>query len=45
MRCNLCPIVKAKKTVYESAHCNGQGVDITVVGMSAENARTIIKQN
>lgn len=45
MRCNICSIVKAKTTAYESAHCNGMGFDITVEGMSAEEARNIIKQN
>lgn len=45
MRCNICPMVKEKTTVYESAHCNGMGFDITVVGMDAEDARDIIKDN
>lgn len=45
MRCNICPMVKQKTTAYESAHCNGIGFDITVVGMSAEEARNIIKEN
>lgn len=45
MRCNICPMVKEKTTAYESAHCNGMGFDITVVGMSAEEARNQIKQN
>ena len=44
MRCNICPMVKQKTTVYESAHCNGIGFDITVVGMSAEEAREQIKK-
>lgn len=44
MRCNICPMVKTKTTVYESAHCNGMGVDITVDGMSAEDARNLIKE-
>ena len=44
MRCNLCEIVKQKTTVYESAHCNGMGFDITVIGMSAEEARNEIKK-
>lgn len=44
MRCNICPIVKQKTTAYESAHCNGMGFDITVVGMSAEDARKTIKE-
>ena len=38
-------MVKEKTTAYESAHCNGMGFDITVVGMSAEEARNQIKQN
>ena len=45
MRCNMCPIVKAKTTAYESAHCNGMGFDITVKGMSAEEARNEIIKN
>lgn len=45
IRCNICPMVKEKTTVYESAHCNGMGFDITVVGMSAEDARNVIKEN
>ena len=45
MRCNICPMVKQKTTAYESAHCNGMGFDITVEGVSAEEARFIIKQN
>lgn len=44
-RCNMCPMVRQKNLAYESAHCNGFGVDITVDGMSAEEARNIIKQN
>ena len=45
MRCNMCPMVKEKTTVYESAHCNGTGFDITVVGMSAEELRNKIKEH
>lgn len=44
-RCNMCSMVRQKNLAYESAHCNGFGVDITVDGMSAEDAREIIKQN
>ena len=44
-RCNICPMVKQKTTAYESAHCNGNGFDITVVGMDAEDARKVIIQN
>ena len=45
MRCNICPMVKEKTTVYESAHCNGIGFDITIVGMNAEEARNTIIEN
>ena len=45
MRCNMCQMVKEKTTVYESAHCNGVGFDITVSGMTAEDARKTIKEN
>lgn len=48
LRCNLCPIPKEKtrlEKVYMSAHCTGEAFDITVMGMSAEEARRLIKEN
>lgn len=45
LRCNLCPIPKEKtrlEKVYMSAHCTGEAFDITVQGMTAEEARNII---
>lgn len=45
LRCNLCELVKNKKNVYLSAHCLGKAVDFTPSGMSAEDARTLIKKN
>lgn len=48
LRCNLCQIPKEKtrlEKVYMSAHCTGNAFDITVVGMSAEEARKLIDLN
>lgn len=42
LRCNLCAIPKEKtrlEKVYMSAHCTGEAFDITVKGMTAEQAR------
>lgn len=42
LRCNLCAIPKERtrlEKVYMSAHCTGEAFDITVKGMSAEEAR------
>lgn len=44
LRCNLCPIVEEKKTVYLSAHILGKAGDFSVTGMTAEEARQKIKQ-
>lgn len=45
LRCNLCELVKNKKSVYLSAHILGKAGDFTVEGMTAEVARTLIKAN
>lgn len=45
LRCNMCPLVKAKTGVYMSAHCTGNGVDFTCSSKSAEEIRQIIKAN
>lgn len=39
LRCNLCPIVKAKTSVYLSAHIQGKAGDFIVKGISAEQSR------
>ena len=44
-RCNLCQLVKSKKTVYVTPHGLGKAGDYTVVGMTAQQARDLIKQN
>lgn len=45
LRCNLCQLVKAKTDIYLSAHIFGKGADFTVSGMSAEQARNLIRTN
>lgn len=45
LRCNLCPLVKEKKTSYLSSHIFGKAGDFTVSGMTAEQARQLIKAN
>lgn len=45
LRCNRCQMVREKNSVYLSAHCLGKAGDFTVSGMTAEQARTLIKQN
>lgn len=39
LRCNMCALVKDKKTNYLSAHILGKAGDFTVQGMTAEQAR------
>lgn len=43
LRCNLCEIVKSKTSLYMSAHVLGEAFDATVKGMTAAQARELIK--
>lgn len=45
LRCNLCEITKEKKELYLSAHLFGKAGDFTVKGMTAREARELIKKN
>ena len=45
LRCNRCQMVRGKSSVYLSAHVLGKAGDFTIPGMSAEQARTLIRQN
>ena len=45
LRCNRCDVVKSKSTVYLSSHVLGKAGDFTISGLSAENARKLIKEN
>ena len=44
LRCNMCALVKNKKTIYLSAHCTGNGIDFNVGTLSAKEVAEIIKQ-
>lgn len=43
MRCNMCPLVKGKKSVYVSSHVTGNAIDFNCEGKTAEEIREIIK--
>lgn len=45
LRCNRCPEVTSKKTVYLSAHVLGKAGDFTISGLTAEKARQLIKEH
>lgn len=44
-RCNLCELVKTKKTLYASAHMEGMAADFDADGMTAEEVRTWLYNN
>ena len=44
-RCNLCELVKTKKTLYCSAHMRGQAIDFDVKGMTADQVRNWLWNN
>lgn len=43
LRCNRCPMVRQKSSVYLSSHLLGKAGDFTVQGMTAQQARDKIK--
>lgn len=45
LRCNRCSTVRGKSGVYLSAHCLGKAGDFTITGMTAQQARDLIKRN
>ena len=45
LRCNCCTIVKNKNTIYLTPHGFGKAGDFSVDGMTASEARELIKKN
>lgn len=45
LRCNMCPLVKDKKSIYLSAHCLGMAIDFNVSDLKSITVNTIIKYN
>ena len=45
LRCNLCQIVKDKDKLYLSGHVLGKAGDFTVKGLTAQEARSRIRNN
>lgn len=44
LRCNMCDLVKNKKSIYMSAHCLGKGVDFTCNDIDAYECRKLIRE-
>ena len=44
LRCNMCELVKGKNKVYLSAHILGKAGDFTCTGMTAQEARSLIRE-
>lgn len=47
-RCNICNLTRSKtlqRQIYLTAHANGAAIDATVKGMTAAEARELIKKN
>lgn len=45
LRCNCCKLVAEKKSVYLSSHILGKAGDFTVEGITAQDARSLIRNN
>ena len=44
LRCNRCDLVKEKSKVYLSSHILGKAGDFTCTGMTAQKARSLIRE-
>lgn len=45
LRCNRCDLVAGKSSVYLSSHILGKAGDFTIEGMTAQEARSLIRNN
>ena len=45
LRCNMCPLVKGKKSIYLSAHCLGMAIDFNVGKLKSDEVFPVIKYN
>ncbi len=45
LRCNCCELVSEKNAVYLSSHVLGKAADFTVQGMTAQEARSLIRNH
>lgn len=45
LRCNMCQLVKSKSSIYLSSHILGKAGDFSITGLTAEQARQLIKAN
>ena len=45
LRCNRCKLVQDQKSVYLSSHILGKAGDFTVEGITAKEARSLIRNN
>lgn len=45
LRCNMCQLVKDKKSIYISAHCLGKAIDFNVKGKTSNEVNDDIRQN
>lgn len=45
LRCNMCPLVKGKKSIYLSAHCLGMALDFNVGTLTSNEVAQVIRHN
>lgn len=45
LRCNMCSLVKNKKSIYLSAHCFGKAIDFNVGKLNSKEVAQVIRHN
>lgn len=45
LRCNTCDLVKNKKSIYLSAHCQGKAIDFSCDNLSINSIKKLIRDN
>ena len=45
LRCNMCQLVKSKKSIYLTPHAQGKAIDFNVKNLTIEETKNLIRQN
>ena len=45
LRCNMCQLIKSKKSIYLTPHGQGKAIDFNVKNLTIEETKNLIRQN
>ena len=45
LRCNMCQLIKSKKSIYLTPHGQGKAIDFNIKNLTIEETKNLIRQN